>query len=233
MVSRFRSSAIPAPLMDRVHMAIAVAREQVLDEHLRSAIQLVEEGRERAPVTRLIAAYARLHHLSTPLAERLRGRVLATLGRAADRPHGPLHGPRSLLGRLRYRLRGRVNPELRAWVERHTARVELTLVEIHRDHALELVRLLEGQASAGEAVALYTELMELRSAVGEMVRMEVLDTLYDRDAGRSDTGRTEDPRIEGRRTEGRRTERRRAENSRTDAGRTRGPIPFRAAENDR
>jgi hypothetical protein len=182
MVPRFKKSRIPAEVMDRVRMSAAVAAEQVLEEHVRSAVEMVEEGIDRAPIARLITAYGRLHHLPDQETRKLQERVLAALGSNGSGP-GTLDGPRSPLARIRRRLQGRVNPELRDWVERHTARVELTIVDIHVKNALELLRVVEDHMAVGSALGLYTDLLDLRATIAEMVRLKVLKVLHDRESG--------------------------------------------------
>lgn len=160
-------------------MATAVASEQVLEEHVESAVELVEEGSEAAPVARLLATYARLHHLQDTETRKLRERVLAVLGRNGG-AGARLDDPRSPLSRVIRRVRGRVNPELRDYVERHTARVELTVVDIHVQHTLEVVRLLEEHVATGVAITIYCDMMNLRPTVGEIVRLKALKVLHDR-----------------------------------------------------
>src|SRR5690606_25787495 len=99
-------------------------------------------GGDRAPLERLLAAYARLHHLTDADARRVREKVLATLGRdprTAGRV-AEFEAPRSPFRRVRNRLRGRVAIDLREWVEQHTARVELTIVDLHVGHAVDFLR---------------------------------------------------------------------------------------------
>lgn len=200
----FRTRRIPSDLTDRLRMAAAVAAEQVLDEHVRSAVELVEEAAGRAPVDRLLAAYVRLHHLSDPDARKVRERLLAALGRSGS-ADAALAGPRSAFARLRRRLRGRVDRELRDWVEQHSARVELALLDIHVDNALDTLRAVAPTIPAGQAISIYAEMLELRDTVAEMVRLRVLKALHDRQSGG-------------------------VEPIRPDRS---GPYPFRVAENDR
>lgn len=182
MLSRFRPLRLPSAVMDRVRMAAAVAAELVLEEHVRSAVEMVEQGADRAPVQRLLSAYVRLHDLEGQESLQLRERVLASLGRRPDGA-GPLDGPSSPLERLRRRLRGRVNPELRDWVERHTASVELIIVDLHTESALKMLGLVEDHASTREGIDLYSEMLGLRPAVAEMVRLKVLKSLHDQATG--------------------------------------------------
>lgn len=200
----FRKRRIPGELTDRLRMAAAVAAEQVLDEHVRSAVELVEEGAGRAPVERLIEAYARMHYLKEPDARKLRERLLAALGRSGG-DAGALAGPRSPFARLRRRVRGRVDQELREWVERHSARVELALLDIHVENALDTLKVVGSSLPTGRALSIYCEMLDLRDAVAEMVRLRVLKVLHDRELESVETLRPDRS----------------------------GPYPFRVAENDR
>ncbi len=182
MTPRIRRGRVPPEMEDRLHVAAIVAAQRAMDEHVRSAVELVEEGADRAPIERLLAAYGRLHHMDGKESRQLRERALATLGRSATEL-GSLSGPRSLFARARRRLRGRTNPELRSWVERHTARAELAVLDIHVEKALEMVRLAEEHVAPKDAVALYAEMLALRPAVAEMVELRVLKALYERESG--------------------------------------------------
>lgn len=182
MSPRFRKRRIPSEAMDRLRVAAAVAAEQVLEEHVRSTVEMVEEAGDRAPVANLLAVYARLHHLHDQEARKLRERALAALGRSGTGA-AALDGPRSPFARLRRRLRGRVHPELREWIERHTARVELTVVDLHVQNALQVLNVLREHVAVPRAVTLYSDLLDLRPTIAEMVRLKVLKTLHDRETG--------------------------------------------------
>lgn len=201
---QFRKRRIPTDVIDRLRMAAAVASEQVLEEHVRSAVELVEEGVDRAPIDRLIVIYARLHYLKEPEARKLRERLLAALGRSGSGA-GALAEPRSPFTRLRRRVRGRVDRDLRDWVEQHTARVELALLDIHVENALGTLRIAGPNLSVGRAISTYCEMLDLRETVAEMVRLRVLKVLHDRESGD-------------------------VEPIRPDRS---GPYPLRVAENDR
>lgn len=186
-MSRLSKRRQPREVVERLRIAAAVAAEQALEEHVASALEVVAEGADRAPVERLLEAYGRLHYLSEEQRQQLRDRVLAALGRdpSTTDPHNGLAGPRSPFQRLARRLRGRVHHDLREWVERHSARVELSLIDLHVRHAMKFVRILDGHASTGEALDTYARMLRLRQTVAEIVRLKALRTLYDaRSTGR-------------------------------------------------
>jgi hypothetical protein len=181
MALPFRRPRFPPELRDRLRMKTALAGHQVLEEHVRSAVEMVEEGLEHSPIERLLAVYARLHHLDEQDARKLRQRVLAILSQTGT-PGGSLPEPRSPFTRIRRRLRGRANPELREWVERHSARVELAIVDLHVRHAIDVLTLLQDHLTADRAVSLYAELLGLRTTTAEMVRLGVFKALHEREA---------------------------------------------------
>lgn len=178
----FRKRRIPADLMDRLRIAAAVASEKVLEEHVRSAAEMVEESDGRVPVQRLLASYSRLHHLGEQDARKLRERLLAELGRNGH-DRGALHGPRSPVTRLYRRLQGRVDIEFRDWVDRHTARVQLAVMDIHVQNALEMVRVVREKVSVGETLSLYADMLGLRTTVAEVVGLRVLKSLHHQESG--------------------------------------------------
>jgi hypothetical protein len=171
---------IPRDIMDRMQIAIAVAAEAVMDEHVRAATELVRHGSDRAPVERLLAVYARLHRVADTTMYSVVERTLAGLGEDPDQSVGAagLDAPRSLVRRTRLRLRGRVNPDLREWVEGHTARVELRIQDTLVRLARSFVSIGEGSLTPRQALDLYAEMLELDPVTATMVRLRVLDALY-------------------------------------------------------
>jgi hypothetical protein len=184
MAPRYVSKRVPPEVAERLRMAAAAAAEQVAELHVASALETVEEGGDRAPVDRLLETYARLHYLDATQAVRVRERVLAALGReiGVAGEHRVLAAPRSIVGRLTGRVRGRVHHELRDWIDLHTARVELLLVDLHVRHALVFVRLMEGHVTAGAALDAYGRMLGLRSTTAEFVRLRALLTLDPEDS---------------------------------------------------
>ena len=170
-----RKRSISDETQEQLQLAAAVAAESVLVEHVRYAMEVVQEGSDRAPVERLVAAYARLHHLSEDEHRKLREGVLVALGRHPDSAgKGRLQQPRSIFRRVGRRIRGRVHYDLRDWVQRHTARVELAVLNIHVEHALRFARIVREHQPPQQAANLYSEVMRLRPTIAEMIRLRVL-----------------------------------------------------------
>src|SRR5690606_8344309 len=83
--------------------------------------------------------------------------------------------PDSTLRQIRRRLRGRVNTELRRWVEFHAGRTETALFWAHIENAHEFVDLLERNRSISQAVTTYADLIGLSPSWTEIVYFMVLD----------------------------------------------------------
>lgn len=185
MPSRPHVKGIPAELRSEAAILAAVAREALLDCHVRHAVELVELGRGRVAPDRMLEIYARLHFLEDDLAADVRGRALATLGdrairyavlspvpeHAAPEPAPPAH---SMLGRLRAHFSRRMHHGLRREVDRHTGRTEVDLMEVHTEHALRYTRALDGHFNTSHAVRLYAEALDLRDSLRETLYLLVL-----------------------------------------------------------
>lgn len=176
MSRRFRSTrSLTDDTREQLELAAAVATEAVQDAHVRFALELLDEGGDRVSVERLIDAYARLLHFTDDQQRQLTDRVLGALGRDPDAARGTRLQPRrSVVHRAATRLRGRVNPQLRVWLDRHAARAALSVLDLHVEHALRYAVILLDQRPPEEAARLYAETLGLRSTEAEMVRLRVL-----------------------------------------------------------
>lgn len=169
-------SAIPAAIRPRLQMAGALARERLLDVHFRYAIELIDHASDDVEPARALSIYKRLHGLQGIDASALSHKVFVALGRRA--PQGStessseettLENPRSILSVIRRRLRGRVNTELREWVEYHTGRAETELLWVHVENALQYVDLLDSVLSPAEAVTLYADELNVPASRTETI----------------------------------------------------------------
>lgn len=176
MRRRFRSSrSLTDETREQLDLAAAVATEAVQDAHVRFALELLDEGGDRVPVERLLDAYARLLHLTDDEQRQLTDRVYGALGRDPEAARGTrLQSRRSVVHRAATRLRGRVHPRLRTWLERHAARATLSVLDLHAEHALRFVVILLDHRPPEEAARLYAERLGLRPTGAEMVRLQVL-----------------------------------------------------------
>lgn len=176
MRRRFRSSrSLPDATREQLDLAAAVATEAVQDAHVRFALELLDEGGDRIPVERLLDAYARLLHLTDDQQRQLTDRVFGALGRDPEAARGTrLQSRGSVIRRAATRLRGRVHPKLRAWLDGHAARAALSVLDLHVEYALRFVVILVDQRAPEEAAALYADRLGLRPTEAEMVRLRVL-----------------------------------------------------------
>ena len=190
MPSRSQVKGIPGDLRSETAILAAVAREALLDCHVRHAVDLVELGRGRVQPDRMLEVYARLHFLDVNMYSDIRGRALAALGDRAiryavispvsDTPEPPVvPPPRTLWTRIRSQFRQRVHHSLRRDVDRHTGRSEIELMEVHTEHALRFARALEKRFTMAEAVRIYSEAVSLRDTLRETLYLLVISRFGD------------------------------------------------------
>lgn len=180
------SSRIRAEL----EIATAVARERILEIHVKQLLELIQGARGQLSPDRAASIYARLHGLGPQMTRIVMSRVLASLGRRAGIGPVPASGnqvaaeadvgwdpPPSIFAQIRRRLRGRTNQELRTWVELHTGRTEVALLHSHVDNALRFVEILKPTASIAEVVEVYADVVGVRKTIAEVVYYLLLDRL--------------------------------------------------------
>jgi len=188
MATRPSVKGIPSDLRSETAILGAVAREALLECHVRHAVDLVELGRGRVPPERMLQIYARLHFLDIEMLADVRGRTLATLGERALRYAviSPVNEPQEDDGqpppvgiwtRVRAIFRGRIHHSLRREVDRHTGQTELSLMEVHTEHAVRFARALERRFAPSRAVRLYAEVVGLRESLRETLYLLVLSRL--------------------------------------------------------
>lgn len=169
----------------QLDVATAIATEELLAAHAAHVLELVDLARGKVVPERLIEIYLRLQGVENPQAMVVRTRVLAALGRKArsapetddDAADGPSEveevgapPPRGIFSYLRQRFRGRVHNDLRRWVELHTGRSAVALLDIHVRNALSFVDILGSDWPIHVGVQTYREML----GVGEGLR----DVLY-------------------------------------------------------
>jgi|GEM_PF-1493293 len=187
-----KGNSIQAPKAVRhaLELATAVARERALEVHEKAALELIAQVGDQIPHDRIMPIYARLHHLDAEDAAALNQRLLVVLGEdlrpqepfadteeEADPANPVIEAPRELLSRVLRRVRGRVNPELRTWIELHTGRTEMQVLRTHAEHAVGFARSLEGSQSPSSAVELYAKRLKVRHELGEVLYLMVLELL--------------------------------------------------------
>jgi hypothetical protein len=178
-------------LRAELQIAAAMARERIVETHVRQLLELIQIAERQLAHKRTIEIYVRLHSVDQETARLIGSMALATLGRrreidgtirldAADTDPAPASdpdAPRSLLGQLRRRLRGRVYHDLRQRIELHTGRTNVAFLHIHLENALRFVQILTPHLSTSTAVELYTELVKVRRSMAEVIYFLVLDRL--------------------------------------------------------
>lgn len=174
-------------------MILAVARERMADTHLEGAITFIERTGPYMAPPRALAIYSRVHEFTEDEFRLVRNRVLATLATTSESEPGTvafvgINGDvewdvtASMLHRIRRRLGGRRNFELRRWVEMHTGHIRSEVLRIHVDAVCQLVANLEPNRPVSDAVREYTRSIGARRELQDAVYQAVLDRLY-RDTG--------------------------------------------------
>jgi hypothetical protein len=187
----------------RVELAVAVAQERLLSTHVNHALGLIQLVGDHVPFENALNIYTRMLRLSDDEARVITTRALAILGeRAAETEEWPefvtTEAPpqngesarRKFMDQFRQRLRGRVNEDLRRWVELVAARTEIAILNTHVDNAMNFVELLDKEAPFSEAVELYLEALEVRESVAEVAYYMALSRLADQHLPK---GPTEEP----------------------------------------
>ena len=173
------SSDLSDAAQKRADIAIAMAEERLLETHVEHALKLIELTGNHIEFDEALDIYTRLLRLSADDARSITTQALARLGergepaswtsekKAPDR--AATDDRRSILTAFRSRLRGRVNDELRTWVEYQAARTEVALLETHVQNALHFVDILKAEVPSNEAVEVYLDALEVRDSIAEVV----------------------------------------------------------------
>ena len=173
------SSDLSDAAQKRADIAIAMAEERLLETHVEHALKLIELTGNHIEFDEALDIYTRLLRLSADDARSITTQALARLGERGEpaswtsekRPAEKTTGDdrRSILTSFRSRLRGRVNDELRTWVEYQAALTEVALLETHVQNALHFVDILKAEVPANEAVEVYLDALEVRDSIAEVV----------------------------------------------------------------
>lgn len=190
-------------LQRQVDLTTAVCQERLLATHVRHVLALVDLVSDRLAFDDALDIYVRILRLSPEQARNIGSRALAEIGRrdvTGRRPAPPAppeveveveeEEPRSgeetggrsdaLFHRLRRRVRGRVQDELRERINLAAARTEDALLETHVENGLLFVRSLSDEVSAPEAVELYLETMLLPEGVADVIYNRSLRVIADK-----------------------------------------------------
>jgi hypothetical protein len=187
-------SNVSEPMRRRVELAIAVAQERILSTHVDHVLNLIQLVGNQVPFENALAIYTRLLRLSEDEARVITTRALAIIGERANESEAwpeliteaeveesnKRGGGRSIMKQVRQRLRGRVNDDLRKFVELAAARTEVSILNTHVDNALGFVDMLDKELPFNEAVELYLEGLEVRDSIAEVGYYLALSKIADK-----------------------------------------------------
>lgn len=194
MKNPFASRDLSETLRRRVELAIAVAQERLLSTHVNHALGLIQLVGDQVPFENALNIYTRMLRLSDDESRVITTRALAILGEraatteewpefAADQPAEKVTNGetarRKFMTAFRSRLRGRVQDNLRRWVELAAARTEIAILDTHVDNALNFVDLLSQELTIDQSVELYLEALEVRESIAEVAYYMALTRLSD------------------------------------------------------
>jgi hypothetical protein len=179
-----------------VDLTTAVCQERLLATHVRHVLALVDLVADRLPFDDALDIYVRILALTPEQARNIGSRALAELGRRGGRP-APTPAPApepepeeepgtstsgrsdALFSRLRRRVRGRVQDELRERINLAAARTEDSLLETHVENSLVFRKALAEELSPPEAVEMYLETMMLPEGVSDVIYNRTLRLIAD------------------------------------------------------
>lgn len=182
MKTPFVSKGLSLPARRHIELAIAVAQEHLLGTHVEHALELIELVGDQVPFDDALEIYNRLLRISAEEERIITTRALAILGERNDEPRGwpermadadaaavAHDGRTSIFSNLRHRLRGRINNDLRHWIELEAARTEVAILHTHVANAVRFVEILQQEVPLTEATELYLEALNVRDSIAEVV----------------------------------------------------------------
>jgi hypothetical protein len=183
----------------QVDLTTAVCQERLLATHVRHVLALVDLVADRVPFDDALDIYVRVLRLTPEQARNVGSRALAELGRR-DRARGVSTPPRTvpvereeepieeadsapradaLFSRLRRRVRGRVQEDLRHRINLAAARTEDHLLETHVENSLLFITALSDDLAEAEAVERYLETMMLPEGTADVIYHRALRRIAD------------------------------------------------------
>lgn len=188
----------------QVDLTTAVCQERLLATHVRHVLAMVDLVADKLPFDDALDIYVRVLRLTPEQARNVGSRALAELGRrdetalqrattesagaGADPDDEPIAEARegaprtdALFARVRRRVRGRVQEDLRERINLAAARTEDDLLGTHVENALIFVRALaNNDTPAPDAVELYLETMMLPEGTADVIYHRALRTIADK-----------------------------------------------------
>lgn len=196
----------------QIDLATAVAQEKLLAVHVRHVLALVHLVEGELPFDSALDIYARILRLNPEQARNVGSRAFAELGRRGGITLDPLRDAaleddaadredarraeeddgngrfEQVFSRVRRRIRGRVQGDLRHRVNLAAARAEDSLFEQHVANALEFARALAAEVPLHEAVDLYLEVLAVPEGVSDVVFNRALRSVADAELPPLDEG---------------------------------------------
>ncbi|MDB4948769.1 MAG: hypothetical protein JWM27_1418 [Gemmatimonadetes bacterium] len=191
-------------LQRQIDLTTAVCQERLLATHVRHVLALVDLTSDQLPFDTALDIYARILKLTPEQARNVGSRALAALGRRnglpevedpevrlledepEDRDPYPHRTEQERAGRfdevfsrVRRRIRGRVQDDLRNRINLAAARAEDSLFLTHVDNALIFARAMADEMQIHEAVDLYLDTMSIPDGVSDVVFNRALRTVAD------------------------------------------------------
>jgi hypothetical protein len=183
----------------QVDLTTAVCQERLLATHVAHVLALVDLVADRVPFDDALDIYVRVLRLTPEQARNVGSRALAELGRReremgqkprvapalVEREEEPIEETDSsgrsdvLFARLRRRVRGRVQEDLRHRINLAAARTEDELLETHVENSLLFARALAEDMAEPEAVELYLETMMLSEGTADVIYHRALRRVAD------------------------------------------------------
>lgn len=184
----------------QVDLTTAVCQERLLSAHVRHVLALVDLVSDRMEFDEALDIYVRILRLTSEQARNIGSRALAELGRRGEHPPAPLADrpggepeyeeervlgeagqgrSAELLSRLRRRVRGRVQDDLRERINLAAARTEEGILQTHVHNSLSFVRALAAELSASESIEMYLETMFLPEGLADVVYNRALSVIAD------------------------------------------------------
>ena len=186
-------------LQRQVDLSTAVCQERLLATHVQHVLALVDLVSDKLPFDDALDIYVRVLRLTPEQARNVGSRALAEIGRRErsggapvrrqaipeadedESPSTPATAGRSdaLFSRLRRRVQGRVQEDLRHRINLAAARTEDDLLETHVENALLFVRALEDELDEPAAIELYLETMMLSEGTADVIYHRSLRRIAD------------------------------------------------------
>lgn len=185
----------------QIDLTTAVCQERLLTTHVRHVLALVDLTAEEIPFDAALDIYVRILRLTPEQARNVGSRALAALGTRSglprveeldidaetalaereeeERGEGETGRFDAVFSRVRRRIRGRVQEDLRQRINLAAARAEDAVFETHVENALIFAKALSDEMALPDAVELYLETMIIPEGVSDVIFNRALCTVAD------------------------------------------------------